>query len=197
MNLRFQVLRALCWLLWLVSWPAALLGVLAAVTSFRMPEIELTQLYRWSLVTNRVGMAAIFVSIALGFALGWLMQPFAGVDKAAQEASKRRSLLQRVVRVALFALFLSVFVSTFRYVHPEGGKWIATGKARPSEVSAAIARLYMWRLVRMDALFVLASAWILGAYSWAVIVGIRQAETSGEELVPRVVTHVRPRDYRG
>jgi len=198
MDLRFQALRAVCWLLWLVTWPAALLGVVVAVASFGMPEIELTRLYQWSLVTNRVGMTAIFTTVALGFGLGWLVQPFAGVNKAIQEVTKRRGLLRRVAWVAMAAVMLAVWVFPgWRYVHPEGSRWIATGKAIPSEVSAEVARLYLWRLIRMDASFVLVAVWVLGGYSWAVLTGIKKVEMSGEELMPSVVTHVRPRDYRG
>ena len=198
MNLRFQALRALCWLLWLVTWPAALLGVAAVVTSFRMTEIELPRLYQWSLVTNRVGMAAIFTTVALGFGLGWLVQPFAGVNKVIQEVMKRRSLLRRVAWVVMVAVMLAVWVSPgWRYVHPEGSRWISTSKAGRLVVSAAVARLYLWRLICMDASFVLVAAWVLGNYSWGVLTGIKKVEMSGEELMPRVVTHVKPRDYRG
>jgi hypothetical protein len=183
--------------LWTLSWPAALLGALTAVTSFRMPEVVLIDLYGWSLITNRVGMGAIFVTVALGFGLNWLTQPFTGVNKMAHEAWNRHRRLEPIAKVVLIALFLSVFFSTFQFVHPEASKWISTGKSGSREVSAAVARLYLWRLIRMDALFLLAAAWILGGFSGAQLVGIRQVEVSGEELAPRVVTHVRPRDYRG
>jgi hypothetical protein len=196
MRLRLQALRLLAKLLWTVSWPAALLAAVAAILSFRMPEIALIDLYRWSLITNRVGMGAILVNVVLGLCLHWLEQPFSGVTRRAREAWGRHRLIPGVAQGVLLALFVSVFLAMFRFVHPEASKWISTGRAGPTEVSAAVARLYLWRLIRMDALFLLGAAWILGGYSWGLLAGILQVEASREEWVPTVVTHVRPRDYR-
>jgi hypothetical protein len=163
-----------------------------------MPGVDQIKLYRWSLITNRVGLGAIFVSLAFGFGLDWLSKPFIGVTKVVDQVLKRRSAVQRAAWVAVVALMLSVWISPGpRYVHPEGSRWITTGKAGSWEVPADFARLCLWHLIRMDALFLLGATWILGGFSWALLAGIRQVEASGEELVPRVMTYVRPRDYRG
>jgi hypothetical protein len=201
MNLRFQVVRLLSWLLCFLSLPAALLGVAAALASFRMPEIELTELYRWSTVGIRVGMGAIFTAVVVGWGHSWLAEPFTGVTKAGNEALRRlgwsrNGWPQSLAVVMLLVLVFSSLILGVRYVHPKGNLWISTGKTGPWEVSAAVARLYLWRGIRMDAAFLLGAALILGPISWAALVGIRQVETSGEELVPKVVVHVRPRDFR-
>ena len=192
MDLRFRVLRSVCIMLWPLSWAAALLGGAASVISFRMPQVEMAVLYRWSIVADRIGFASIFSGLALFTAFGWLAKPFTGVNKAASGALKRPSLWQRGVWVAIIAVLLASLDPGFRYVHPEGSRWISTGRAGRWEVSAAVARVYLWRAVRMDAAFVLTMALNLGIASWSVLAGIRLVESSGEDLVPKVPVHTRP-----
>lgn len=196
MNLRFRILRLVASLLRALSWPAALLGAVTAATSFRMPEIDQVLLYRCAVLAIRVGMIAIFVGIAFGFGMDWLARPFTGVNKVAYEALRRPRLINRAVMALLIGLALSAFVAMPQYVHPEAGKWISTGKHAPREVSADLARLFLWRQIRMDSLFVLVTVWNLGRFSSALLGGIKQVQTAGEELTPRIVTHIRPRDYR-
>lgn len=201
-NLRFRVLCSLSRLLWWLSCLAALLGAATVLASFRMPKIELTELCRWSLIGMRVGVGAIFASFALGWGHSALAEPFAGVNKVANDVLRRygwgrKGWAQGLAAIALLALVSSVLIPGARYVHPEGNKWIAISKAGRSEVSASLARLYSWREIRMGATFVLGAVLTLGPYSWAVLAGIKHVQISGEDLVPRIVVHVRPRDYQG
>jgi len=192
MDLRFRVLRSVCYLLWPMAWAAALLGGTACVTSFRMPQVEMAVLYRWSIVADRIGLGSLFITLAVLGAFGWLAKPFTDVNKAASSALTHPSMWQRAVWAAIIAVLLASLGPGFRYVHPEGSRWISTGRAGPWEVSAAVARVYLWRAVRMDAAFVLTIALNLGIASWSVLAGIRQVELSGEERVPKVPVHTRP-----
>ncbi len=196
MDLRFRTLRFLCRLVWPFSCLAAVLAGAVVLDSFRMPPVRLADLYRWSTVSTPTGIGAILVGVVVGFFFLWLSEPFIGVNRKAEVALKQPPLAGKVIYAAMLALTLTCMIPSFRYVHPERNRWIATGKSKPVEIPAELARIYMWRNVRMDAVFVLAAAFSIGILSWSLLVGMQQVLDFGEELVPKVREHVRPRDWR-
>jgi hypothetical protein len=131
MEARFQSLRFLRRLLWPLSWLAAIIAGDAVVNSFRKPPVNLADLYRWSEISMRVGLGAIFAGLALGFFVSWLAEPFGNVNQKAQAALKKPSWLTKFATFAGFAMALTRTAPNFRYVRPEGNRWIATGKAKP------------------------------------------------------------------
>lgn len=194
MNARFRALTQLCRLFCLISWPAALFAIAVIVASFRNPEIQLDLLYRLSSIGTRVGLGAIFTGIICGWGLAWISEPFLRLRIGARAQRKKFSLIGSVLAILLAAFTIWVPLSGVRYVHPDGSKWIATGKANSQEISSSTARIYMWRSLRMDGLFLFVAAWSLGGFSWSLIAAQRGLEQSGEN--PAEVTYIRPRDYK-
>jgi hypothetical protein len=60
----------------------------------------------------------------------------------------------KVVWTICLAVFLHVFLTPSRYVHPEGNKWISTGRAGPWTVSEQVARRYLWNEVEWSFLII-------------------------------------------
>lgn len=195
MDFRFRALKLISKLMLALSWPAGVIAAATIMASLRMPEVELTRLYSWSLIAIRIGLGAILVFITLGWGLDLLANPFLSLKTAARDLRRRYSRIQAVAAVLLTALMISVLLPGVRYLHPESDRWIATGKTGPTEISSSLARLYMWRSIRMDAAFVFVAAWGLGGLSWSLLAAAKRVQLSGED--PAAVTYVRPRDYRG
>jgi hypothetical protein len=196
MDLRFRALRFLCRLLLPLSCVAVVLVSPVIVNSFRMPPVALGDLYRWSATSTPIGIGTIFVGIALGFFLLWLSEPFIGVNTKADAALKQPPWAGKFIHTATLALALTCIIPNFRYVHPEGSRWIATGKRKPVEIPAELARIYMWRNIRMDAVFVFVTVFNIGTFCWSRLAGISQVLDFGEELIPKIKEHIRPRDWR-
>ena len=73
-----------------------------------------------------------------------------------------------VVWVIWFAVFLHVFLTPVRYVHPEGNVWISTGRAGPSPVSEQMARRYLWSEMEWSFLIIFGGTSLLALASGSV-----------------------------
>jgi len=85
----------------------------------------------------------------------------------------------KVVWVIWIAVFLHVFLTPARYVHPEGSAWISTGRAGPWTVSEQVARRYLWSEMEWSFLIAFGGSSILALASRSVAQQACSQEAAG------------------
>jgi hypothetical protein len=87
-----------------------------------------------------------------------------------------RNYVSTVVWVILLIIFLHVFLTPTRYVHPEGNAWISTGRAGSFAVSEEVARRYLWSEVEWSFLIAFGGSSLLALASKTVVRQTRSTE---------------------
>lgn len=111
--------------------------VFLAVLVFRW-KIDTTLLF--SVASKASGAGFIFLPVFLAVGVSLAM-----VCKRAQIPLRIKSRHSwKVVWIVCIVVFLHAFLTPSRYVHPDGNRWISTGRAGPWVVSEELARRYLW-----------------------------------------------------
>jgi hypothetical protein len=82
----------------------------------------------------------------------------------------------KAVWVICILVFLHVFLTPARYVHPEANAWISTGRAGSWPVSAQVARRYLWNQMEWSFLIVFGGSSLLALATISVVQQTRSTE---------------------
>jgi hypothetical protein len=140
---------------------AALLGVIVSILK---PPVEMFLLHRVSVSARTASFVFVIVCVPVFVTLEILSNKLPGFKTDAWVTSSLSPLrLVFVGRILSALCFAMMLVSPFRYVRPEGHKWISTGRAGEWEVSQSVAWDYLWRSIRFNDLMILCIGLLLAS----------------------------------
>jgi hypothetical protein len=86
-----------------------------------------------------------------------------------------------IIWAVWFIVFLHVFLTPSRYVHPEGNAWISTGRAGPLAVSERVATRYLWSEMEWSFLIAFGGSSLLALASRSVVQQTRSTKSAASE----------------
>lgn len=135
-------------------------------------RINTRLLYSVAAGAHRVGFAFLLGFLVLNAALIFLSK----LENVRIRLTGR--YLWKAVWVICITVFLHVFLTPARYVHPEGNAWISTGRAGPWPVSEQVARRYLWNEIEWSFLIVFGGSSLLAVASRSVLQQTRPASAA-------------------
>jgi hypothetical protein len=143
---------------------AGCVAFVAVCGSLVKPLVDIRRLQRVSEFARNCSLGFVVVSIVIFAVLASLSKKLR-MRKMEDAASFGRqvSWLAMAARGLGVACFVALLFAPFRYVRPEGNRWISTGKAGEWEVPRTVAWEYLWRSLRFNGLIVLCIESILAS----------------------------------
>jgi len=131
-----------------ISLLVVIASCIGLVASFVKPALDLHELYRISSLARTASFWFLGSYLVAGFA-------FPNSAGTRMKATKTPSWEQSVLMIIGVVCFLLIMFSSHTYVYPEAGGWITKSKAGTFSISSEVAKLYLWRSVRMSSAILL------------------------------------------
>lgn len=166
-----------------------LLGFLGVGISLVRPNLGMNGLYRRAMLADEVGFASVFVFVAYAIVALYIakqvpgLQSFFSQQRPGSQSrhgwALRLDTLSAYQRLCLGGILVCcslaalTLVQGFTFVKPAETGWVSVSRAGSFGISEALARAYLWRVVRFFSVVFTGSSFLAAVVSTGVIRLIR------------------------